>query len=508
MPAAPQTAAPPGPPEHARRSDEDPVSTLPPLPALPPAPLRGPSFQQLLLLAFLLVAGLLGASSLRALHSLEQLMQLGRQGAAQAMDLSAAAQALGQRGQALERAARQSLVLRDQALRRSFDEMSQQALALLEQLQSGGLPAAQIIDWRQRRETIAQLLDAPPDRALDNERLVAEEALALGALHAAIVEAVQALNARRNQELQERIEASRRSVTQQVVGVLALALALALALGIWLARPFKRLEAAIRRLGENQLDQAVQISGPDDVRRVGQRLEWLRLRLLALDADKARFLRHVSHELKTPLAALHEGVALLQDGVTGELSAGQREVAQILRHNTRLLQAEIEALLRFNAAAFAAQQLQRRETDLLALLEAQVESQRLQWQAKELRLQVDGPALRLPVDADKIASAVGNLLSNAIRFSPRGALVRLALSCAPGRVCIEVSDQGPGVAPGDRERVFEPFYRGQRQPEDAARGSGVGLSIVREYVAAHGGRVDLVEDGAPSCFRIELPHAV
>jgi len=318
---------------------------------------------------------------------------------------------------------------------------------------------------------------------------------------------VQDINAQRNRELQDRVEASRRSVTHQVVGVIVLALVLALALGIWLARPFKRLEGTIRRLGENQLEAPVVISGPDDVRRVGQQLEWLRLRLLELDADKARFLRHVSHELKTPLAALREGVALLQDGVTGELNAGQREVTQILHHNTLVLQGEIEALLRFNAAAFEARQLQRRDTDLLALLEAQVEAQRLQWQARGLRVLVEGPAVSLQIDADKIASAVSNLLSNAIRFSPKGGTVRLSLSRHADHVRVDVSDQGPGVASADRDRVFEPFYRGIRQPDDAVRGTGIGLSIVHEYVVAHGGRVRLVEDGVHSFFRMELPHA-
>ena len=71
----------------------------------------------------------------------------------------------------------------------------------------------------------------------------------------------------------------------------------------------------------------------------------------------------------------------------------------------------------------------------------------------------------------------------------------------------DVTDQGPGVAPADRAHVFEPFYRGARQPEDAVRGTGVGLSIVQEYIGAHGGRVELVEDGDRSFFRIELPHA-
>jgi two-component system sensor histidine kinase GlrK len=414
---------------------------------------------------------------------------------------------LNQRGQALERAARQSLVLRDAPLRRSFNEMALEAQATLERLQKGGIAQEQVAQWHAHLDAVKALLDAPPERALENEQLVAEEFVKLEALHSAIAQSVQDLNAERNHDLQDRLEASRRSVTHQVVGVIVLALVLALALGIWLARPFKRLEGAIRQLGENRLEAPVLISGPDDVRRVGQQLEWLRLRLLELDADKARFLRHISHELKTPLAALREGVALLKDGVTGELNPGQREVAQILHHNTLVLQDEIEALLRFNAAAFEARQLQRRDTDLLALLEAQVESQRLQWQARGLRVVVEGPAVSLQIDAEKIGSAVSNLLSNAIRFSPKGGTVRLSLSRQADHVRVDISDQGPGVAKADRDRVFEPFFRGVRQPEDAVRGTGIGLSIVQEYVAAHGGRVHLVEEGLHSFFRMELPHA-
>lgn len=470
-------------------------------------PLGGFSFQQLLLLAFLLVGGLLGVSSLRALHTLEQLIVQSRQGAAQATALSASAQALNQRAQTMERAARQSLVLRDAPLRRRFEEISADALSIVAQLRQAGLPQEQADQWQHHLAVVKGLLDAPPERALDNEQLVAEEFVSLETLNQAIAQAVQDANADRNRDLQDRVEASRRSVTHQVVGVILLALVLALALGIWLARPFKRLEGAIRRLGENRLDEPVAISGPDDVRRVGQQLEWLRLRLLELDADKARFLRHVSHELKTPLAALREGVALLKDGVTGELNAGQREVAQILHHNTLLLQSEIEALLRFNAAAFEARQLTRRDTDLLVLLEKQVEIQRLQWQARELQVLVEGPSITLPIDPDKIASAISNLLSNAIRFSPKGGTLRLIVSRRAQAVWVDVVDQGPGVAPADRDHVFEPFYRGTRQPDDAVRGTGIGLSIVQEYIAAHGGRVMLVDEGTHSFFRIELPHA-
>ena len=240
---------------------------------------------------------------------------------------------------------------------------------------------------------------------------------------------------------------------------------------------------------------------------VGQRLDWLRLRLVELDADKARFLRHISHELKTPLASLREGVSLLEDGVAGELSEDQQEVARILRQNTSVLQRQIEDLLRFNAAAFEARQLHRTQTNLLQLIESQVEAQRLQWRARELRVSVEGKAAPVQVDAEKIATALANLISNAIRYSPTGGSIRVTLAQQAGSILIDITDEGPGVANADRDRIFEPFYRGQRQPVDTLRGSGIGLSIVQEYISAHGGRTQLLPELAGAHFRIELPHA-
>ena len=122
-------------------------------------------------------------------------------------------------------------------------------------------------------------------------------------------------------------------------------------------------------------------------------------------------------------------------------------------------------------------------------------------------MQVEGPAVVLPVDREKLASAIGNLLSNAIRFSPFGGQIRLTLAILAGRVQLDVQDQGAGVAEIDRDRIFEPFYRGERQPADAVKGTGIGLSIVHEYILAHGGRIALLPDGPGAHFRIELPHA-
>lgn len=465
------------------------------------------SFPQLLLVAFLLIGSLLGATALRALFTLESLMAQSRDGATQAIELSTAAQSLAERSVAMERAARQSLVLRDAQLRQRFVEASAQAREILVRLQDNDLPPVQANAWRQQLDGIAALLEGPPETALDREPEVARAFRELDGHSAAIAQQVQAIIGGRNAALQARFERNRQQLAVQVGGSIVLAVAMAIAFGVWLARPLRRLENAIVGLGENRLQEPIDVPGPPDIRSVGQQLEWLRLRLTELEADKARFLRHISHELKTPLASLHEGVAVLGDGVAGSLNPDQAEVVRILQGNTQALQQQIEALLRFNAAAFEARQLRREPTDMRALVEGQVEAQRLRWLSHQLAVTVDGPAVVLPVDREKMASAIGNLLSNAIRFSPFGGQVCVTLAPAAGRLQIDVQDQGPGVAPEDQGRIFEPFYRGERQPADAVRGSGIGLSIVHEYILAHGGRIELLPDGPGAHFRIELPHA-
>lgn len=464
------------------------------------------SFQQLLLVAFVLIGALLGAAAVRALFSLETLLAQSREGTAQAIALATAAQSLSERSLTMERAARQSLVLGDRQLRQRFTDAAGQARDILGRLQDNELPAEFAQPWRQQIDVVNELLEGPADTALDRERQVARAFRELDGHSAAIAQKVQSIIAGRNEALQAGFERSRQQLTQIVTGSILLAALMAVGFGIWLAKPFQRLERAIVALGENRLDQPIDIRGPKDVRRVSQQLDWLRLRLTELDADKARFLRHISHELKTPLASLSEGVAVLGDGVAGPLNPSQAEVVNILQHNTQVLQSQIEALLRFNAAAFEARQLRRERTDLRALLEDQVEAQRLHWQSHGLVVQVEGEAVHVPVDREKMASAIGNLLLNAIRFSPHGGTIRLVLLSLPARVSIDIVDQGPGVAPADRDRVFEPFYRGERQPEGTVRGTGIGLSIVHEYIVAHGGRIELLDGTGGAHFRIELPH--
>lgn len=468
-------------------------------------PFSRASFRQLLLMAFVLISGLLGAVSLSGLYALQGLMAQSRVAAAQAVGLNNATQGLADRNVGMERASRQYLVLGDDVLRKRFDELANESQGLLTPLVSQRDTAPLAREWLAALTRIrTQIADDRLSRPAREQSISAEFAGLDGLTNRLALKVQQGISDR-NQALQNALEDKRSELVQQVLAAIVIAAVAALGFGVWLTRPLRQLKRAIVALGENQLDTPVDIQGPADLRSLGQQIDWLRLRLSELDADKARFLRHVSHELKTPLAALREGVALLQDGVAGQLSADQREIAGILQHNTALLQRQIEDLLNFNAAAFDARRLQRRPTELRALVQQVVDSQRLQWQARQVKVVVDGEPLVLPVDPEKLGLALGNLMSNAIRFSPPGSTIRWSLRRANHQAVLQIADAGPGVAAADRDRVFEPFYRGSHQPEGAVRGSGIGLSIVQEYVAAHGGRVLLLPDADGACFKIELP---
>ncbi|MFZ2987413.1 MAG: ATP-binding protein [Ideonella sp.] len=463
------------------------------------------SFRQLLLLAFVLISLMLGAVSLSGLQALQALLAKSREAGQQAVLLNLASGGLAERSTDMERAARQYLVLGDRSLRQRFDEAAQQAATQLQPLQQFAPTRALAEDWLATVARIKRLLAGGPLDPAQSDQALGQAFRQLAGQTRDLTQQVQQALAERNQALQDALEAQRSRLVQQVLVAIVVAALAALAFGVWLTRPLRRLGSAIVALGEGRLDQPVAIHGPSDLASLGQQLDWLRLRLTELDEDKARFLRHTSHELKTPLAALREGVSLLQDGVGGTLSADQAEIAAILQHNTAVLQQQIEDLLRYNAAAFDARRLQRRPTRLRTLVQQVVEAQRLHWQARKLSVQIEGDErLALPVDPERLGMALGNLMSNAIRYSPEGGEIRWWLGTLGEHAVLQISDSGPGVPDEDRAHVFDPFYRGSLQPDGQPRGSGIGLSIVREQVAAHGGQVVLVANGGGACFRVLL----
>ena len=472
--------------------------------------LRGLSFRQCLLAAFLLVAVALGGAAAQAMLALEHVALQGREASQDAAEMTAQVQRLAERTVAMERSARQFLVLDDPGLRERFESAWQDARATQSALaRLLTEPAAQQLfaEWGRQADAAWDSLQNPNRARGSALRRLTPLFTRLHALNEALTTQSQRAMDRRSDAVLAELEQQRRLISAVVLGAIALALLLGFGFGHWLLRPLAHVEAAIGRLGDNRFDQPVEVSGPVDLRRLGRQLEWLRQRLATLESDKTRFVRHISHELKTPMASIREGAALLRDGVAGPLTPDQTEIVRILGDNSAALQRQIEDLLRYQTLASDSQQLQRRPADLKALLERVVDDQRLLWQARGLDVRIEAEACSAVVDAEKLAIVLANLLANALRFSPPGGTVVLRLAQDGARVGIDCIDDGPGVAAEDVERIFDPFYQGRNQAPGARRGSGIGLSIVREIVQAHGGSCRLLASDRGAHFRIEIPHA-
>lgn len=462
------------------------------------------SFRQGMLLGFLLIVLLLGGAAVHGWRVVEGLVEESRALNERALAMSAALQALGERSVDIERSARQSLLLDDPVFRQRFDEHLAESLATVERVEAQGAEPVNALlgGWRMVAEALRSGLDA---------RLPASELVPLlarlGELNQRLGAAGQQWIDVANVVLIRELEASRWRLGMQIVLALLGAIIVAIAMAWWLIRPVRDLEQAIIRLGGNRFAEPVKVGGPDDLRQLGHRLDWLRQRLAELEDDRERTLRHVSHELKTPLTALKEGVALLDEEVPAPLAGAQREVVDILAHNVISLQAQIESLLSLNAAAFEARRLQLSPTPLNRLLQAVVRQRELHIQSRRLKVSVEAPTDQALLDAEKMKAMLDNLLSNAIDFSPEHGEIRLSAFRDGANWRFECIDQGPGIDDADAERIFEPFVQGQRQAPAPRQGSGVGLSIVRELARAMGGSVRLLPSNPGAHFSLEIPDA-
>jgi two-component system, NtrC family, sensor histidine kinase GlrK len=285
----------------------------------------------------------------------------------------------------------------------------------------------------------------------------------------------------------------------------AVALAVVLALTRLVARPISQLEEAIRQLGRAEFAKAITVGGPEDLHNLGERLDWLRQRLAELEEQKNRFLRHLSHELKTPLSSLREGVELLNDRVAGPLVQSQQQIVAIMRENTLRLQDMIEELLDYQRALHAAAALDMQPVHLDELVRETVAAHRLAAQAREQRIELETVPVRIEADAAKLRSILDNMLGNALKFTPTRGSVTVTLSSEGEDAVIDVLDTGPGVRPEERESIFELFFRGHSPALGRVAGTGLGLAIVREFTEAHGGRVSALASGRGGHFRVLLP---
>ena len=443
---------------------------------------------------------------------------------------------------ALERNARQWLILEDRALleayeanRRKFNESLERLRALDadDRLRSVLDDAAAVESESFAAVSLAVPADPPSPAADDN---AAKPAPASAAQVAQAAQAAREAKAHRDRAIAgferlrelaprvqregaDRVDREADALRETAASVRQIALAQAIALvplmavlvvgfTVLVGRPIRELDAAIRRLGAGNFSEPVHVDGPDDLVELGRRLDWMRNALIGLERDKNRFMQEIAHSLKTSLAALREGTELLVDGATGPLNDEQREIADILRRNAIELQGLIVGLLQYGQAWSQRTALSVSRWDCKALVDEIVGRHELALRSKRLAVLADVRCGAVRADRDKVAAILDNLLSNAIRYSPRDAKIEVRARLENGRLSLEVADEGPGVAPEERERIFDPFVQGRTVGSGLVPGSGIGLAIAREHALAHGGTIGLVDGGRGARFRVTLPAEV
>lgn len=306
--------------------------------------------------------------------------------------------------------------------------------------------------------------------------------------------------------LEHEMLAARRRLLFLTLALIPLTLALAAIFSWLINRPIRQLKTAIHQLGREDLSPLPNITGPQDIVELRNEIDWLRQRLGEIEMQKTRFLQHVSHELKTPLASLREGVGLLSEGVAGPMTERQHNIVEIMDHSSRELQRRIEDLIRYSGMMREMGTSTIAPLNLSAVLDTVVVRHRLAIDARSLEIdrQLTLPAIH--ADREQMETLLDNLLSNAVKFSPmRGRI--LIKGWLAGRAChLQVCDQGPGIPQNERIRIFEPFVQGAHQPDTAVKGSGLGLSIVQEILRTLGGSIT-VEDRPfwSVCLKLQWP---
>lgn len=329
----------------------------------------------------------------------------------------------------------------------------------------------------------------------------------------------EALNSAGEAEVQQAQRVATRAATTTLTS-LAIALFIALLIGTWTARnllrPVSELRTGMGRVAEGDFEPGLPISlhRSDEIGDLARSFTLMAQDLAALDKMKAEFVSVASHELKTPLSVIRGYVSLLRDEVYGATPPEQKKVLQSVSDQTDRLGRLIQQLLDVSRFEAGVGRLEIREFALKEFLDELAVSFEALAVQNEIAFQTHTDSAlpeRIEGDPDRLNEVIGNLLSNAFKFTARGG--RIELRAAPGQangegsgVTIEVEDSGVGIPREKLSRVFEKFYQVENEAQPKSVGTGLGLAISKEITEAHGGTITAdSEPGEGTTFRVFLP---
>jgi signal transduction histidine kinase len=307
-----------------------------------------------------------------------------------------------------------------------------------------------------------------------------------------------------------------RDVMLELMGIAGLAgLAVALVISRSVTRAARKLLGAVREVGDSGIYTPPAITLPTELAGLSQglaevhdRLGRARAREQALEASRRELVAWVSHDLRTPLAGLRAMAEALEDQVVTDPREVSRYHTQI-RVETDRLAKMIDDLFQLSKIHAGALRLSPRPFELEELIAEVTASTEPVARAKGVRLTgAAAPGMAVLIDPAEFGRAVRNLVTNAIRHTPRDGTIQVVAAIRAGVACVAVSDECGGIPPGDLPRVFDVAFRGEsaRTP-DPSGGAGLGLSIARGIVEAHSGKISVRNTGPGCQFMISLPLA-
>ncbi len=264
-----------------------------------------------------------------------------------------------------------------------------------------------------------------------------------------------------------------------------------------MTRPLNNLIDAARRIESGDYSAQVPEWGSQDIRSVARAFNSMSARLKAMDDQRRSFMADVTHELRTPLSVIRGQAEAISDGVYPADAAHLAPILDATATLDRLVE-DLRTLVLTDAGNLV---LHKETTDIGALVHDAVESFRPQAESAGITFTVEA-ADKVPtveVDPARIRQVIGNLLSNAIRHTPSGGTVKVAVGSAGDQVTIAVTDTGEGISPDLLPHVFERFVKGP-----TSTGSGLGLAIARDIVTAHSGRIDVSSSASGTTLSVAL----
>ena len=268
--------------------------------------------------------------------------------------------------------------------------------------------------------------------------------------------------------------------------------------------PVQRLGATARRLGRGDLSQRAEVVGPTEIRHLARSFNAMASELEDAERRRHSLTADIAHELRTPTSNIQGYMEAIRDGVFQPTP----ETIDTIHEQALLLSRLVEDLRLLAQADAGELPLQRTQASVAELLQSALEAIRARAGAKGVALDLEAaPSLPpLDLDAARIAQAVGNLLDNAVTHTPEGGRVTVSARASTGAVEVTVADTGAGIAPEDLPRVFDRFYRTDPSRSRDTGGTGLGLTIARRLVEAHGGTIEAQSvAGEGSQFVIRLP---